>query len=363
MRFSKRLSGAGDRRWAARLAVLPVLAAVSTGLAACSSSSSSSPPSSTTAASSGSVPGSGSALVKLEIGAPATAVVGLTPSPTGPAGWAIEQGKADAILAKYGYAYGGFAAFVNGPPAAQALASGSVQLVSIGDAPAILARGAGQDNRAILMSEEIGGTWIVARNGGPTSSAQLAGKKVGVQFGSDFDHYLRYVLAQNHLTGKVTLVNLTMGDGYAALTSGAVDAYSAISSIAAVWEQKGGVTVINKAEVAYPNYASAGITLVNDSFLKQHPNIQQAWWAVYNEGQELIKQNPTAYLQWTAKESGESYAIAKETTILTYQDAPITAGALSAAANTEQFLVQQKLAASDFSLSSWAVNPPSSGDS
>jgi sulfonate transport system substrate-binding protein len=333
----------------ARFAWLSVVAVLPVALAACSS------------ASGGTV--GGKALIKLEVGAPATAVVGLSPELSGPAGWAVEQGKADSVLASYGYTYGGFAGFVNGPPAAQALASGSIQVAVIGDAPAILARASGEPNRAILMQQQFGGVWIAARDGGPTSIAQLAGKKVGVQLGSDFDHYLRYVLAQEHLTGKVTLVNLAMGDGYAALTSGAIDAYSAEAGIAAVWQQKGGVRIINKAEVAYPSYAEDDVALVNDSFLRAHPNIQQAWWALYNEGQKLIRQNPNAYLAWTAKESGETLAIVKATSAITYQDSPITSGSIATADSTEQFLVQQKLATTDFSITGWAVDPPASGTS
>jgi sulfonate transport system substrate-binding protein len=344
---TKPRSARRDRNGLARCAGLLLLAVLPVAAAACSTASAHT--------------ASGKSLVKLVIGAPATAVVGLSPELSGPAGWAIQQGKADAILARYGYTYGGFAGFVNGPPAAQALASGSIQVAVIGDAPAILARSAGEPNRAILMSEEFGGIWIAARNGGPTSIAQLKGEKVGVQLGSIFDHYLRYVLAQDGLTGQVTLVNLAMGDGYAALTSGAIDAYSAEAGIAAVWQQKGGVKIINKAEVAYPHFASDDVALVTQSFLKEHPNIQQAWWALYNEGQTLIRQNPTAYLTWTAKESGETLAIAKATSVLTFQNTPITAGAIAAATSTQQFLLQQKLAQSDFSIGGWAVDPPASG--
>jgi len=306
-------------------------------------------------------PSSAKTLIPLQIGAPVVPVVGLTPELSGPAGWAIEQGKANAILAKYGYSYGGFVGFDNGPPAAQALASGSIQIAAIGDAPAVLSRAAGQPNRAILMQNEPGGVWIVARDGGPTSFADLKGEKVGSQFGSDFDHYLRYALAKAGMTNQVTLVNLLFADAYAALTSGAIEADAAPSSIAAVWEAKGGVTIIQKAEVAHPSFASADVSLVTSSFLKAHPNIQQAWWAVYNEGQTLIKKNPSAYLAWTAKESGETPALAKETTILAYQSAPITTTALKTVTSTEQFLVSQKLAAASFSITNWSVDPPKGG--
>ena len=301
-------------------------------------------------------------LVGLRVAAPATAVVGLSPELSGPAGWAIHQGKAKQILAKYGYDYTGLAAFSNGPPAAQALASGSVQLAQIGDAPAVLSKGAGQDNRAILLAAAPGMTWIVARDGAASDLAGLKGKKVGVQFGSDFDHYLRYALAKAGLTGDVTLVNMVMADGYAALQHGSIDAYAAINYVAAVWQQKGGVQVIEKANEANPSYADANVTLVTSSFLTQHPNIQQAWWAVYQEGVNLIKQDPGSFLAWTAKQAGESVQIAKETTTLDYPSGPATTQAVQAVSATADFLVSQQLT-KPFSVADWAVQPSTGGQS
>lgn len=301
----------------------------------------------------------GKHLTTLRVAAPATAVAGLSPVLTGPAGWAIERGTGKAILAKYGYQYGGLAAFSNGPPAAQALASGSVQLAQIGDAPAVLSRGAGQPTRAILIANTPGQAWIVARDDGPASLAELKGKKVGVQFGSDFDHYLRVALDKAGLTGKVTLINMVMADGYAALRSGSIDAYSAIAGIAAVWQSKGGVRVIQKAREADPQYQDSNITLTTESFLKAHPNVQQAWWSVYRAGLELIKKDPEAYYAWTAKESGETPAIAKETTYVGDQDAPVTTASIAAASATRDFLVAQKLTKS-FSVQAWAVHSPTS---
>jgi sulfonate transport system substrate-binding protein len=325
----------GLRRWGSAGAAIVAAAVVAT---ACSSSSG----------------GSAHGLTSLRVAAPATAVAGLSPELSGPAGWAIHEGQATQILARYGYTYSGFAGFANGPPAAQALASGSVQLAQIGDAPAILSRGAGQDTRAILIANEPGMTWIVARTGVATTVAGLKGKKIGVQFGSDFDHYLRVALAKAGISKDVTLVNMVMADGYAALQSGAIDAYAAIGGIAAVWQAKGGISVIEKAQTADPTYQDANVSLVTGAFLKAHPNIQQAWWAVYQKGLQLIKKDPSSYLAWTAKESGETPAIAQQTTSIAYPTQPVTTAGITAISATAQFLVSQQLTKS-FPVASWAV--------
>src|SRR4051812_38699899 len=203
-------------------------------------------------------------LVELVLGAPATSANGLANTPQGVIGYALADDRAQGVLAKYGFHYSQFAGFENGPPAAQALGSGSLQLAAIGDAPAVLSRAAGQPNRALTVLSSPGGTWIAARDGGPGSVKKLAGKKVGVQFGSNFDRYLRTALADAGLTGQVQLVNLLVADGYGALTGGSIDAYAAPATSVGLWEAKGGVQVIDKAEDSHPDYTSALVTLVND---------------------------------------------------------------------------------------------------
>src|SRR3954462_2616385 len=66
-------------------------------------------------------------LTDLVLAGPATAANGLSTKPLGGIGYARTQPPAQGVLAKYGFHYSKFAAFDNGPPAAQALASGSVQ--------------------------------------------------------------------------------------------------------------------------------------------------------------------------------------------------------------------------------------------
>lgn len=294
-------------------------------------------------------------LTDLVLGGPATAANGLSTKPLGVIGYALDQPQAQGILAKYGFHYARFAAFDNGPPAAQALASGSVQLAAIGDAPAVLSRAAGQQNRALTVLSSPGGTWIAGHTGGPTSLQGLAGKKVGVQFGSNFDRYLRTALADAGLTSKVQLVNLLVADGYGALTSGSIDAYSGPSTTVALWQSKGGVTVIDKAEKSHPGYTSAMVTLVNGDFLAAHAKLQQAWWQVTQLGLDAIKKDPAAYYAWTTKAQGYPTDVVKATTVLTYPDQPVADSDVAGLQETQDFLVGVGVAKSSFDISSWVV--------
>jgi ABC-type nitrate/sulfonate/bicarbonate transport system substrate-binding protein len=298
---------------------------------------------------------SGGQLTDLVLGGPATAANGLSTKPLGVIGYALDQPQAQGILAKYGFHYSKFAAFDNGPPAAQALASGSVQLAAIGDAPAVLSRAAGQQNRALTVLSSPGGTWIAGHDGGPTSLQGLAGKKVGVQFGSNFDRYLRTALAQAGLTSKVQLVNLLVADGYGALTGGSIDAYSGPATTVALWQAKGGVSVIDKAEKSHPDYTSAMVTLVNADFLTAHPKLQKAWWEVTKLGLDTIKKDPAAYYAWTTKTQGYPADVVKATTVLAYPDQPIADSDVAGLQKTQDFLVGAGVAKSPFDVSAWVV--------
>jgi ABC-type nitrate/sulfonate/bicarbonate transport system substrate-binding protein len=294
-------------------------------------------------------------LVDLVLGAPATSANGLSSTPQGVIGYALSDDGAQALLAEHGFHYQEFAAFENGPPAAQALASNSLQLAAIGDAPAVLSRAAGQTNRALVVLSSPGGTWIAARDGGPRSIEELAGKTVGVQFGSNFDRYLRTALEDAGLTGDVTLVNLLVADGYGALTGGSIDAYAAPSTSVGLWAEKGGVQVIDKAEESHPDYTSALVTLVNEDFLADHPELPDAWWELYRLGLDKIQQDPEAYYAWISETLGYPVDVVRDTTVLIDPEEPVSDADIAGLESTQEFLLDQELAQSPFDVADWVV--------
>jgi ABC-type nitrate/sulfonate/bicarbonate transport system substrate-binding protein len=294
-------------------------------------------------------------LTEIVLGAPATSANGLANTPQGLIGYALADDRAQDVLAEYGFHYQEFAAFENGPPAAQALGSGSLQLAAIGDAPAVLSRAAGQPNRALTVLSSPGGTWIAGRDGGPGSVEELAGKKVGVQFGSNFDRYLRTALDDAGLTDDVQLVNLLVADGYGALTGGSIDAYSGPATAVGLWAAKGGVQVIDKAEESHPDYTSALVTLVNDDFLSEHPRLADAWWELTKIGLDKIQEDPDAYYQWTADTLGYPLEVVKATTVLIDPAEPVSDADVDGLQNTQDFLLEQGVAQKAFDVSDWVV--------
>jgi sulfonate transport system substrate-binding protein len=122
-----------------------------------------------------------------------------------------------------------FADFTSGPPMLQAMASGSVDIGGVGDAPPAFAASGGEAVEIVGALKGLSGdqdALVVPKGSSITSLKQLKGKKIAVGNGSSADYNLLTVLAKAGLTTKdVTIVNLQPAAALAAFTSGAVDAW------------------------------------------------------------------------------------------------------------------------------------------
>jgi sulfonate transport system substrate-binding protein len=118
--------------------------------------------------------------------------------------------------------------FTSGPPMLQAMASGSVDIGGVGDAPPVFAA-AGGEGVEIVGARTTNGDQdaLVVPKGSPiTSITQLKGKKIAYGSGSSGNYNLLTVLTKAGLTTKdATLVNLQPAEALAAFTSGSVDAW------------------------------------------------------------------------------------------------------------------------------------------
>jgi sulfonate transport system substrate-binding protein len=119
--------------------------------------------------------------------------------------------------------------FTSGPPMLEAMASGSVDIGGVGDAPPVFAASGGEQVEIVGARETPDGDQdavVVPKNSPITSIAQLKGKKIAYGSGSSGNYNLLTVLTKANLTTKdVTLVNLQPAEALAAFTSGDVDAW------------------------------------------------------------------------------------------------------------------------------------------
>lgn len=122
-----------------------------------------------------------------------------------------------------------WADFTSGPPMLEAMASGSVDVGGVGDAPPVFAASGGEAVVIVGARTAADGdqdALLVPKDSSVTSVSQLKGKKIAVGNGTSANYHLLTVLTKAGLTTKeVTIVNLQPADALAAFTSGSVDAW------------------------------------------------------------------------------------------------------------------------------------------
>ena len=192
--------------------------------------------------------------------------------------------------------------FTSGPPMLEAMASGSVDIGGVGDAPPVFAASGGEQVEIVGARSVSGGdqdALVVPKGSSITSIQQLKGKKIAYGSGSSANYHLLTVLNKAGLTTKdVTLVNLQPANALAAFTSGAVDAWDIWppyvqqvvaqdgAKVLAIGSQYGSpysFEVASKASVANPEKAAAikvYLATLNKAyvFTGTHPDVWGAAW-------------------------------------------------------------------------------------
>ena len=192
--------------------------------------------------------------------------------------------------------------FTSGPPMLQAMASGSVDIGGVGDAPPVFAASGGEAIEIVGARKTNGDQdALVVPKGSPiTSISQLKGKKIAYATGSSANYNLLTVLNKASLTTKdVSLVNLQPANALAAFTSGSVEAWDVWPPYVQQVVAQNGARVIatgsaygnpysfevaSKAAVADPKKAAAikaYLTILNKGYIwtATHPDQWAAAWA------------------------------------------------------------------------------------
>jgi sulfonate transport system substrate-binding protein len=214
--------------------------------------------------------------------------------------------------------------FTSGPPMLEAMASGSVDVGGVGDAPPVFAASGGEAVEIVGARATPAGdqdALVVPKDSPITSIQQLKGKKIAYGSGSSGNYDLLTVLNKAGLTTKdVSLVNLQPAEALAAFTSGSVDAWDIWppyvqqvvdqdgAKVLAVGSQYGSpysFQVASKAALANPQKAAAikvYLTTLNKAYTwtADHPSAWGAAWAqasglpasITDQAAEVDKQEP-----------------------------------------------------------------------
>jgi sulfonate transport system substrate-binding protein len=221
--------------------------------------------------------------------------------------------------------------FTSGPPMLQAMASGSVDIGGVGDAPPVFAASGGEAIEIVGARQTNGDqdALLVPKGSPITSISQLKGKKIAYATGSSANYNLLTVLNKASLTTKdVNLVNLQPADALAAFTSGSVEAWDVWPPYVQQVVAQNGAKVIatgsaygnpysfevaSKASVADPKKAAAiqaYLTILNKGYVwtATHP---QQWAAAWAKATGL----PVSVMETAAKIDGTTpVAITDDTT-------------------------------------------------
>jgi len=225
--------------------------------------------------------------------------------------------------------------FTSGPPMLEAMASGSVDIGGVGDAPPAFAASGGEAVEIVGARTTNGDQdALVVPKGSPiTSLSQLKGKKIAYGSGSSGNYNLLTVLNKASLTTKdVTLVNLQPAEALAAFTSGSVAAWDIWppyvqqvvaqdgARILATGSQYGNpysFEVASKAAVANPQKAAAikvYLATLDKAYVwaAAHP---AAWATAWGKASGL----PTSIMNVAAKVDGNTPAQITSATISSEQ--------------------------------------------
>jgi len=231
--------------------------------------------------------------------------------------------------------------FTSGPPMLEAMASGSVDVGGVGDAPPVFAAAGGEGvvivgARTVPTGDQDA---VVVPKGSPiTSIQQLKGKKIAYGSGSSGNYELLTVLTAAGLTTKdVSMVNLQPANALAAFTSGSVDAWAIWPPYVQQVVAQDGAKVLARG----PQYGSPYSYEVASKSAVANPQKAaaiQAYLTTLNKAYVWAEKNPDA---WGAAWAAATGLPASITDVAATVDSTTPVVVNSAVTTSEQNLVAQ----------------------
>lgn len=194
--------------------------------------------------------------------------------------------------------------FPAGPQLLEGLNIGSVVLGEAGEAPPIFAQAANSNlvyvaNQPAAPKAE---ALVVPKDSAINSIADLKGKRVALNKGSNVHYLLLKVLEANHLTlNDINVIYLPPSDARAAFEKGAVDAWVIWDPFFAAAEQQIGARVLATGENLVSNHQ---FYLADRKFAEANPKVIQAvvkelnlstqWVASHQDEAAKLLEKPTS---------------------------------------------------------------------
>ncbi|MFB9329139.1 ABC transporter substrate-binding protein [Paenibacillus aurantiacus] len=273
--------------------------------------------------------------------------------PGGAEGWGFHKGIIQEELKKYGITEVKLTGFPNGPDQSESLISGRLDIGSLGDTPAILARASGAKTRLITQGATDSIGYLIGKKDGPKTLQELKGKTIAIQKGSFMHRYVAGLVKAEGIE-DVQFVHMLRPDGEAALARGDVDAMTN-NGVYALKLIDAGYTHLDDA-TKHPELYGTSATVVSEDYLAKFPDFPKVWNAARLKALEDLKQHEEEYYAFIAEQQGTTVELVKKASPISYiKDVPFTEPGLKLLGGTKAFLVEEKLAKKDFPLDDWVL--------
>lgn len=184
-----------------------------------------------------------------------------------------------------------------GPAVNEALSSGQLDLVLLGDLAAVIGRAGGLPTRLIAITGRGSHSYLAVAPGSTIRSiADLKGRKVAVLKGTAYQRPLDQLLATAGLTERdLKVLNMDWPTSKAAVVTGDVDATFGGADLHLLADK--GVTIPISTRGRGPEYGIYASVLATESFLERHPAaatrvlrelVRASHWASQEEHREAL---------------------------------------------------------------------------
>jgi sulfonate transport system substrate-binding protein len=181
----------------------------------------------------------------------------------------------------------------------QALAAGAIDIASVlGGTSAILGRANGVDIKVVAAySRSPKAFSVMTMASGPASIKALKGKSVGGPKGTTLNQLLAAALAAEGMKlTDIEYLNMDIPAARAALLAGKVDAATLAGANALVVEAAGGRILANGEGLIAPT----SVIAVRSVFLRDHPDLVQAYLGAHRKALAFMRDNPEEALKIAA---------------------------------------------------------------
>lgn len=185
-----------------------------------------------------------------------------------------------------------YTAFQYGPPMMEALASGALDAVVTSLMPVTsYASKVPGDIKIVAMVGQSSHSLLVAKDSGIAGAGALAGKTIGVSFGSDSHLDLLIWLKEQNLSGKVSLVNVEPAELAPSLASKSVDAVVIRQPQVARLQEQTGARLLHTWPFRF-------VSILRTKFIADHPKEAAAYLAALREAVAYVAQNHDQAAKW-----------------------------------------------------------------